>query len=217
MMRQLLCVFSLIFLVTAAQAGVKGDLRKGGKFYNSQKYGSALNSYQEILKKSPNNQTALFNSGNAYYRLNEYTQAEDAFKKAAQLNGDYSQHALFNLGNTYYKAGNKEKAKEAYKSAILKDPADKEAIHNLQLLLQEEQQQQNNDDKSQNNQNQSSGGGQGQQDQKDSKGQSQQESGQEGHLSQEDAQRIMSMAKENEYKKPTGGNNRAGQFVEKDW
>ena len=216
MMRIFFCALSLLFFITAAEAGVRGDFRKGGKFYNSQKYGSALNSYQEILKKYPKNQSALFNTGNAYYRLNEYTQAEDAFKKASQESGEYAQHALFNLGNTYYKAGDMEKAKESYKAAILKDPTDKEAIHNLQLLLQEQQQQQQNDDDSQKNQNQNSGG-QGQQDQEDSKGQSQQQNGQEGKLSQEDAQRIMSMAKENEYKKPTGGNNRSGQLVEKDW
>ena len=64
-------LLAFLFLAAAAQAGVRGQLRQGGKFYNDQKYGSALNSYQEILKEDPNNQQALFNAGNAYYRIHD--------------------------------------------------------------------------------------------------------------------------------------------------
>ena len=82
---------------------------------------SALNSYQEILKEDPNNQQALFNAGNAYYRLNDYTLAEETYKQAAQAQGNLSQSALFNLGNAYYRAGDRQKAIESYKAAVLKN------------------------------------------------------------------------------------------------
>ncbi len=218
-MRKIGFLLLLVFCCAAAQAGVRGQLRQGGKFYNDQKYGSALNSYNEILKNNPNDQRALFNAGNAYYRLNEYTQAQDAYKKAAELNGDYTQSALYNLGNAYYRAGDKEKAIEAYKEAILKDPEDKEAIHNLQLILQQQQQQQNNSQNNNSNQDQSSDN-QNQQN-NDGKGQApQQRQPQQDKQNQMDksaADRVMSMAKENEYRPSAPSNRQQDNSVEKDW
>lgn len=215
-----ICVFLGVFLCAAAlQAGVRGQLRQGGAFYNDQKYGSALNSYNAILKEHPNDQYALFNAGNAYYRLNEYTQAQQAYQKAAEQEGPYTQSALFNLGNAYYRAGDKEKAIESFKEAILKDPKDKEAIHNLQLILRQQQQQNdnqnNNNNKSQNSDNQD-------QQQDDGKGQNPQEQQnqppqQQDQLDKNAADRIMSMAKENEYRRGTPSKNRPDDSVEKDW
>ena len=205
------------------QAGVQGQLRQGGKLYEAQKYGSALNVYNEILKNHPEDQRALFNAGNAYYRLNEYTQAEETYKQAAQQAGSYSQDALYNLGNAYYKAGDKQKAIEAFKQAIFKNPQDKEAVHNLQLLLQEQQNKNNQqNDQNQQNQNQDSDN-QSQQDQQQNQGQNPQENKQDPNqqqqpkMSKQDADRVMSMAKENEYKPNAAGNQSPNQQVEKDW
>ena len=208
-----------LFLVAAAQAGVRSQLRQGGQFYNEQKYGSALNSYQEILKGDPTNQQALFNTGNAYYRLNEYTLAEEAYKQAAELAGDLNQNALFNLGNAYYRAGDRQKAIESYKKAILSNPKDKEAIHNLQLVLQQEQQQ--NDNQNNNNNQSQSSDNQNQQNQ-DNKGQAPQDPQQEpqdkqAQLDKNAADRVMSMAKENEYRRAAASNRQPDQTVEKDW
>lgn len=218
-MKKLGIFFLLLLAVPALQAGTRGQLRQGGKFYNNQKYGSALNVYQNILKKNPNDQRALFNAANAYYRLNEYTQAEDLYKKASQQTGDYAQSALYNLGNAYYKAGDKEQAKGAYQQALLQNPQDKEAAHNLQLLLQEEQQNKNDNQQNDDNQNNQSSN-QNQQNQ-DGKGQSQSQpdsqQSKQNQLSQQDADRVMAMAKENEHKPSITQNKNGGETVEKDW
>ncbi len=207
-----------LLAVTAAQAGVRGQLRQGGQFYEDQKYGSALNSYNTILKKHPDNQRALFNAGNAYYRLNEYTQAEEMYQKAASEEGDLSQSALYNLGNAYYRAGNTEKAIESYKAAILDNPQDKEAVHNLQLILQQQQQNQDNQN-NQDNQDQNSDNQNQQND--NNKGQAPQDSQQNqdksGQLDKNAADRVMAMAKENEYRRSGSSNQQPDQTVEKDW
>lgn len=207
-----------LLAVTAAQAGVRGQLRQGGQFYEDQKYGSALNSYNTILKKHPDNQRALFNAGNAYYRLNEYTQAEEMYQKAASEEGDLSQSALYNLGNAYYRAGNMEKAIESYKAAILDNPQDKEAVHNLQLILQQQQQNQDNQN-NQDNQDQNSDNQNQQND--NNKGQAPQDSQQNqdksGQLDKNAADRVMAMAKENEYRRSGSSNQQPDQTVEKDW
>ncbi len=219
MMNKILCVLLFSLLAVSALAGTRSALREGGKFYNDEKYGSALNSYQTILKEQPNHEQALFNAGDAYYRLNEYTQAEEQFKKAAEAGGEYAQSALFNLGNTYYRTGNRKKAIETYKAAILANPQDKEAMHNLQLVLMQEQQKQenqnneNNQDDKSDNQNQQDQDNQGQSPQELEQNQQEQ---QQNKLSQNAADRVMAMAKENEYKRaPSGG--KPEQMVEKDW
>ena len=217
-MNKWLTVGICLLTFTAAQAGVRGQLRQGGQFYEDQKYGSALNSYNEILKEYPTNQRALFNAGNAYYRLNEYTQAEEMYKKAAAQTGDLSQSALFNLGNAYYRAGDSQKAIESYQAAIVQNPQDKEAIHNLQLILQQQQQNQDNQnnqdnqDQNSDNQNQQNDNNKGQAPQNQQ--QSQQQNGQ---LDKEAADRVMAMAKENEYRRTGSSNRQPDPTVEKDW
>ena len=217
----LLCCFCALPLL----GGVRADLREGGKLYKSQKYGQALDVYNQILKKQPQNTQASFGAGASSYFLKDYSAAEKAFTQSAQDGSRLQQDALFNLGNTYYRANNKEKAIESYKQAILKNPNDKEAIHNLQLVLsnppsQNNQNKQNdkNEDKNspnQDNKDQSDNGGQSPQDQQ----QEAKQQPQPQQMNQEDAERILQMARNNEKKAPSQqGRGSGNNFnVEKDW
>ncbi len=218
-MKHIWITLTLLLISSALQAGVQGQLRQGGKLYNQEKYGSALNVYNQILHKQPTHQPALFNAGNAYYRLHEYTQAEQTYKQAAEQPGDYSQHALYNLGNTYYKAGNTDKAIESYKKAILANPQDKEAIHNLQLLIQEKQNNQNKNNQNKDNQDNSSDN-KSEQNQSNAGSQPQPQNNNaqpNPTMNKQDADRIMAMAKEQEYKPGNGSRQSAESTVEKDW
>jgi len=212
----LVCVLSA---ACSASAGVNAGLREGGKLYENQKYGQALARYNEILKESPQNEAASFGAGAAAYYLKDYASAEAAFRQAARQEGELEQNALFNLGNAYYRAGDKQKAIQSYRQAILKNPKDKEAVHNLQIVLQEQQNQnsqnnQNDQNQDQNSPNQSGGG------QQDSQGDSDSQNGQEQSNSQEDrdaARRVMQMARDNEYKQPASAGAAQDNTVEKDW
>lgn len=211
-------LFLLLFIFTPALAGVNAGLREGGKLYEDKKYGQALAAYNQILRDAPQDEAASFGAGAAAYYLKDYGSAEAAFKQAARQEGELEQDALFNLGNAYYRAGDKKQAAAVYRQVILKNPKDKEAVHNLQLIL-EEQQNQNNDN-NQNNQNQSQnspnqGGGNGQNEQ-NSSGQ-QQEPPSKNQENKDAADRIMQMARENEYKKPQQAGTAQDDTVEKDW
>ncbi len=210
----------LLLLATAAPAlaGTQASLREGGKLYEEQKYGQALAAYNEILRNTPQDEAASFGAGAAAYYLKDYGSAESAFKQAARQEGSLKQDALFNLGNAYYRAGDKKKAAEAYRQVILKNPKDKEAIHNLQLILEEQQNQNNNNN--QNNQNQSQdspnqNGGSGQDEQNSDAGDSQSQA--QNQENKDAADRIMQMARENEYKKPQSAGSAQDDTVEKDW
>lgn len=212
-------LFLLLLTATPALAGVQAHLREGGKLFEDKKYGQALAAYNQALRQAPQDEAASFGAGAAAYYLKDYPTAEAAFKQAAEQNGIREQDALFNLGNAYYRAGDKKQAIRAYRQAILKNPKDKEAVHNLQLILQEQQNQNNNND--QNNQNQSqdspnqSGGGE-QNQQQNSSG-DQQQNPQPSQENKDAADRVMQMARENEYKKPQAAGASQDNTVEKDW
>ena len=228
MMKTMLPVL-LLALSTPLYAGAKGDVRQGGKLYAQEKYGEALSHYEKALQADPQNDQAQFGAGAAAYYLKDYDQAAQAFENTAENSGELRQDSLFNLGNTHYRAGHKEEAIAAYKQAILHNPQDKEAIHNLQLLLKEQQQQQNknnqnNENKDKNSQNQD------QQQQQNNQGQAPQQQDpqhnkqpqdpqpeQEG-MNKQDANRVMQLARDNEFKRPSHpGQSGADESVEKDW
>ena len=219
----------LLLLVSALplHAGVNSQLRQSGKLYSQKKYGQAFANYNEILQETPQNEQAAFGAGASAYYLKDYPAAAHAFEQVVKQQGLRSQDALFNLGNTYYRAGQKEKAISAYRQAILKNPQDKEAIHNLQLLLQE--QNQSNNQNNQNNQNSdsnSSNQGQGPQDnpagsrpdnpEASDKTPSPQEQ-QNQQAEKEAAQRVLQLARENEQKPTQKAYASSENSVEKDW
>lgn len=220
----------LVLLVAfPLQAGVGTQLREASKLYANEQYGQALASYEKALQDDPQNAQATFGAGAAAYKLKEYQQAQQAFENVSHQDNQLGQDALFNLGNTYYRAGQQDPAIAAYRQAILKNPKDKEAIHNLQLVLQQKQNQQNqnnqnnqNQDKnSQNNDQKDQQNNQGQspdQEKQDQNQQPQQPQNQQNQLDKQAADRVMQLARDNEYKRPTqpgaGGDD---NFVEKDW
>lgn len=220
-MKKLAC-FLLILSASSAFAGVRGDLREAGKLYQDKKYGQALAKYQTALQKAPHKEQASFGAGAASYYLKDYQSAEKAFENTAEQNGKLRQDALFNLGNAYYRAGDKEKAVSAYRQAIVANPKDKEAVHNLQLIIEQQQSEQNQNNQNQQNSNNNSSN-QSKQDQ-NNKGQAPQDKGQEEQpskpqdtMNKDDADRVMQMARENEYKKPTQPGEAQDPTVEKDW
>lgn len=224
-MKHLLCI-GLIFLMTCtAFAGTRGDLRKSGLLYKQQKYGQALSAYNDLLHKQPGNEEASMGAGASAYYLKDYTAAQHTFEKTAELNGIRKLDALFNLGNAYYRAGDKEKAISAYRQVLTQNPQDKEALHNLQLILQEKQNQQNdnnqNNDQNKDQKSPNQGdNGQEKQQQKDdsSSGANGQQQQQQQQNDKDAADRVMQMAKENEAKhNPSMGKTNAGEYVEKDW
>ncbi len=215
-------VLLMCLITLPLQAGVQGDLRSGGQLYKHKKYGQALVKYNQILQKNPTQQEAAFGAGAAAYYLKDYDAAQAAFTQAAEQNTPRQTDALFNLGNAYYRAKNTEKAQHAYRQTILKNPQDKEAIHNLQLLLEEQSQQnqnnQNNDNKNDNSSNQQPQGGQNQQQGEQEKQDSQQQQQASSQADQEAAQRVMQMAQDQEAKQqPQHGGSAADDLIEKDW
>lgn len=224
-MKKWVLILLLCSLGPAATAGVGSDLAKGSRLYKEQKFGQALSTYQQALQKDPYNQETLFNIGAAHYRLKEYKEAQQAWENASQKQGKRSQDALYNMGNAFYRAQDLDSAIAAYRKAILQNPQDKEAIHNLQIVLEQKEKNQqdstsqNNKGDPQQNKNNQGGGQNNQQEQQQQQKQQQQDKANSSSMSKEEAQRVAQMAKENEYRPSYASNQGDSEAsgIEKDW
>ena len=218
-------IFLLVCLPVTLAAGVQADLRTSGKLYKQKKYGQALAGYNAILKEHPANQEAALGAGASAYYLKDYKTAQTAFHQAAEMQAPRATDALFNLGNAFYRAKDSDQAQQAFRQAILRNPQDKEAIHNLQLLLQEKQSQNNQNNKNNQNQDKNSNNQQPQSGQSPQSGneqpqeqEKQNQQPQPSDADQEAAQKVMQMAQEQEAKQnPQKGPGALDNLVEKDW
>ena len=62
------------------------------------KLGKAIEQYQQISEKDPDNIRALMNLGRLYYMLGHMKKSIEAYEKVAELKPDYF-FALYRLGN----------------------------------------------------------------------------------------------------------------------
>ncbi len=140
------------------------ELREGNNRYLAGDYAEAKRQYDKIIAKEETlerKKEAIFNSGNALYRMKKFDDAESDYRMIAEntsLNPVLRADAYYNIGNSYF-----SRAKDAQgesKSALLKDaikhykqslklnPNDLQAKQNLEfaraLLKQEEEKKQGN-------------------------------------------------------------------------
>lgn len=207
-------------LVHPLYASVQGEVRHAGKLYKQKKYGQAQTAYAQVLQQNPDNTEAAIGLGASSYYLKDYAAAQHAFKRAAKQDDKRAQDAQFNLGNAYYRAGQKQQAIAAYRQVLENNPADKEALHNLQLILNEPPQaenKQNQNDKNQNDKsnNQDKSGGSNGQGGNDEQPDAQQQP--DGSQEQQTADRVLQMAKETEAKQTHSGSPMQENNIEKDW
>ncbi len=124
------------------QAG-RTETREGNRLYEEGRYAEAHEKYLEALLEAPDSPIIRFNDGNALYQGQDYESALESFRAAVE-SGDpqLASAAWYNLGNTLYRQGALPESLEAFKQALRADPADVDAKHNLERVLEQMQQQQ---------------------------------------------------------------------------
>lgn len=222
----LLSVF--ILLSTQVFAGAGSDLRKGNKAYDNEKYGEAFDYYNKAVEAGEG-EKGIYNSAAALYKLQDYDGAIKAYESLEQ-GGQFKQDAYYNAANAYYNQGNSEEALKSLRQALMLKRDDKEALHNLQFILQQQQNQNNqqnkNDNQGDNKQQQDKQNKSDQQDKngnnKQNEDKQQQEekqdksSQQDRKLGQNEAENILKMSKEHKPQMPDNAFNADG-FIDKDW
>lgn len=219
-----------------------GDVRRGNKAYENEKYVDAEVDYRKGLEQNNKSFSAAFNLGNALYRQQKYPEAIEQFQAAAHLAGDDKQRvasAYHNIGNALLQSGEYAKSIEAYKQALRRNPTDDETRYNLvyaqQMLQQQQQQQQNQQDQQQqqeqqqqqDQQQQNQDQQQNQQEQQDNQQDNDQQQNQnqqqnQQQMSQEQAEQILKALEQDERDtqekvKEAQMRNAKRYKVEKDW
>ncbi|NTU42597.1 MAG: tetratricopeptide repeat protein [Nitrospirales bacterium] len=104
--RALLVCLVLSAAVTAYNVIVWCPLLFGNRSYNHAEYADALRAYSEAPKRHPDSEIIKYNSGTAFYKLQDYKKAMEAFESALNTeNHSLKASAAFNIGNCLYRQG----------------------------------------------------------------------------------------------------------------
>ena len=99
---------------------------RGEARFKNMKFNEAIKDWKDLVARDPRNPLApraLFRTGLAWYRQQEYAQAEATFRQVLDVYGntlDVAADARFNLGLTYKRMGRDEDAAAAYQ-AVARD------------------------------------------------------------------------------------------------
>lgn len=125
-------IFVLTFLVITSSFA---QMSKGDKYYDNGEYIKAIPCYKKETrsKNTTRQQEALFKLANSYKLVNQYTKAEDSYRKLMELNPDQSKEVVYNYAQIL-KANNKyEEATEQYTNYVKMSPNDDAAKNALKF------------------------------------------------------------------------------------
>jgi len=142
-------------------------------------------------------------------------------KVIAKSDSDLKEMTYYNMGNTFYRMDDMNRAIESYVRALLEDPQDHDAKHNLEMALNAVQQQQKEREK-QDEEKEERDEKEQEQEREDEKGTEEKKEPQprEGEMTKEQAERILNALNEQEKKERKElkkSESRAKVYVEKDW
>jgi Ca-activated chloride channel family protein len=177
---------------------------RGNRLYKEGKFDEALSEYRGAQVLGPELRELAFNAGNALFRKGELPNALREYEQASAA-GDsvLAGNAFYNAGNAFMQMRDVAAAAESYRAALIENPADPDAKHNLELALrmleEQENQQQDQDQQNQDEQGEEQNQGQEQQDQEqqdqeqrdqrnDGQDESEKDQQQDGRSEQEDGE-----------------------------
>jgi Ca-activated chloride channel family protein len=130
-----LLVFAGLLFCSPAWAGSIG---RGKEAYTKEDYKGALKEFQEAQVDSPQRFDLIYNTGNSYYKTNQYKEADTLFSSVSESqNRNLKKKAFYNRGNTAYRQGKLMEAVDDYQKALKIDPKDKDAKYNLDFVKRE--------------------------------------------------------------------------------
>jgi Ca-activated chloride channel family protein len=139
--------------------------------YDNGQYQTALEAYEQLLEKNPDDPRLSYNLGTTAYQAGDFPRAAQAFTNALTAPKlTLQQKGFYNLGNTLFRLGEAttdlagksqlwSQATNSFQAALQLDPSDADAQNNLdyvrrrleELQQQQEQQQQQSDDQGEDN------------------------------------------------------------------
>jgi tetratricopeptide (TPR) repeat protein len=140
----------LFFVNTNIFAQAENEfIQKGNEAYKNSEFTKAITQYEIATQKNANNTTAQFNLGNAFYKANKKEEAINAFDKTAKdaVKPQDKSNSLYNKAVILQNDKKLQECVDAYKKALIQDPSNEDARHNLQIALQQQKENQQKDKK----------------------------------------------------------------------
>src|SRR4051812_31834554 len=114
-------IFIFLFAVPGFSQTSRGD-----KYYEQSEYFKAIPFYKKDTrsKSSQKKQEALIKLGNSYKYINDYTNSEECFRKALEINSDVAPEVFYNYAQVLKVNTKYELAAEQYANYIRLSPND---------------------------------------------------------------------------------------------
>jgi tetratricopeptide (TPR) repeat protein len=106
-------------------------------------YKDAITLYHKLDTLTGNSGKYASELGQAYYRLQKFEDSRNAYAESQAKNRSADEY--FNIGNTYFNEKKYDDAISSYRKALKRNPADKEARHNLSLAMRKNSQKKKSD------------------------------------------------------------------------
>lgn len=142
MTRLLPWLLALLALPAAALGPLETNhplVEEGTRLYGEGAFEPALEKYDAAARERPQDPRVQYDRGLALYKLGRHDDARAALERAVELDrdGSLAGRLHYTLGNVAYAAGKKREAISEYKKALVKDPSDEQARHNLEVVLRD--------------------------------------------------------------------------------
>jgi len=131
-----LLLLTLVLVACGSGDSIREENARANRLYAQGDFRAALAEYQKLLAERPDLDALSYNAGNALHRLGEFERAAAETQRALPPRGPALGAATYYaLGNHFLQLQRLEDAYFAYRRALLLDPADADAKHNLELTL----------------------------------------------------------------------------------
>ena len=127
----------LPFFLIGWIGGWSQAIKRGNAHYEAEAYDAALAAYQSAANNRLEDAIARYNIGTALYQKKQFEKAADEFRRSLDAADPVRRaQGYYNLGNAQVQLNDIEGAIRSYKSALRLNPADLDAKHNLELVLE---------------------------------------------------------------------------------
>lgn len=132
----LVLAWSICLLAVAQAQSARQEVQRGQRAYAQGRYADAERHFRAALQIKPDIQS-WYNLGNALYAQQQYQEAAQCYRQAAEQASDPAARAFawYNLGNAQFALGNLPAALEAYQKALRNHPHDADIRHNMEAAL----------------------------------------------------------------------------------
>lgn len=129
--------------IATAWAGVPEEARQGARLFADSSYKEAADAFRQATIAAPDDARWRYDLGLSEALAQDFESALNHLGTAArQSPPEMAAASNYNAGNVHLAMGNFAEAAAAYRQALIKNPADREAKHNLELSLKKLQEQQ---------------------------------------------------------------------------